>query len=308
MKQIAFTKAQALGNDFVIIASSALEEIECSPHFTRWIQQFSHRKYGIGFDQLIIYKEDVSSALTYHIRFFNADGSEAESCGNGSRAVAKFLFQNVLESHIELSCLKLITKGGEVRVKRSLREGREYFESEFPLPVLSSLELQKLSVIPFAISKCFQVNAGNPHLVLVCTEEVADLTEYAATYGDLLHQDPLFPSKINVGFLRILSEKPSVNRHIESAVPIIELVVFERGVGVTLACGTGALAAARVYMHLHQHWQNQTNRAAIIVKQQGGSLYMDSSLNHNTILQKGEAEIVFSGFIPNSDHAPIKMI
>jgi diaminopimelate epimerase len=216
-----FTKMHGLGNDFVVMnnldgdVSLSVEEI----------RQLSDRRIGIGFDQLLMIESATSKDADFRYVIFNADGSEVSQCGNGARCIALYIqkknlsYKNLLsvETNVGIMILK-INSDDSVRV--------EMGEPNF-LP----------SKIPFNISETsleymiegFKVGAlsiGNPHAVLI----LDDITEINST-ALKIQSSKYFPEGVNVGFMKILRQDE------------VQLRVVERGVGETLACGSGACAA-----------------------------------------------------------------
>ncbi|MDR0632249.1 MAG: diaminopimelate epimerase [Holosporaceae bacterium] len=271
---IEFDKMQGLGNDFIIIDASQFSKKPDKD----FIINLCDRNYGIGCDQLVLYGKQGDKILA---RFFNPDGSEAEICGNAARCLgllmqkrcglSKFTLESAGKSHS-------IKTNGEIRVGM----GQPSFDSEDigiskvgvdPLSVLEELNLPKNLGIYHA--SC--VSVGNPHLVLFSRDILNE--KDIMSVGPSLKSHPLFRNKINVSFACVVSENE------------IALSVFERGVGLTFACGSGACAVAIV-----AHVSNVIPATDILINQKGGSLTisLDEEMN---IFQTGPAFHVFQGEI-----------
>ena len=259
---LSFVKACALGNDFVIVWG---QDIPKQKSLSILSQKLAHRKWGIGCDQVIyVYPTDYKSI--FEVRFFNADGSEAEACGNGSRCVAKMLIDQY-----ELQDVILKTKAGRIKAL-ILNDGT--ISMALPKPVsVQSLDLQLAE--KFAIISSVFVDVGNPHLVCF----VDDIGVYEL-WGPILEtylyeMDSSLPQKVNVGFAKIINKTE------------INLNVWERGAGFTQACGTGACAAVAAAQMLG------FVDLRVNVQQKGGTLII--SLNSDHLLLEGEAYLIYRG-------------
>lgn len=254
---------QALGNDFVLIDSR-----ETSFHLTgETLQRLADRHLGIGCDQFLIIER--SSIADVHYRVFNADGTAVEHCGNGARCLAKYLFDNgCYSSPIKVS---LINRG--IIELMCLDNGS--FATSMPIaecaPALSlSLEGEGRTFFP--------ANVGNPHAVSFVDDiKSAPVNQWGAfLQNDRKH----FPNRVNVEFVQIINPQH------------IKMRVFERGVGETQACGTGACAAALIACA--QGFCDMKS-APLRVEMQGGSVEVMEK-NH-TLFLIGEAHSVFEGDI-----------
>jgi diaminopimelate epimerase len=258
---LSFIKASALRNDFVI-----LYNIDNYLDLSALSIFLSDRRDGVGCDQ-VIFVEDTSNG-DFNVRFFNADGSEAEACGNGTRCVAKLLMdQN------ETQVVSLRTAGGYLECKKA--EGSQ-ISVNMPSPEYN-LEINLQEYQRISDPDPVFVNLGNPHLVVF-----ADNIEHVVTLGPLLEEqlyryDDCFPQKVNVGFVDIIDEEN------------INLKVWERGAGLTPACGSGAAAAviaARMRGLVAQK---------VAVHQEGGVLEID--FDGNACFMTGEANVIYTGQI-----------
>ncbi|GIK35569.1 MAG: diaminopimelate epimerase [Gammaproteobacteria bacterium] len=224
--QIPFTKMHGLGNDFVVVRAG-----NGPPPPAEAIRALADRKTGIGFDQLLwLEKPHIAGAAVYY-RIFNTDGSEAEQCGNGARCIAR------LVGGEGAGALVLQHRGGVSRARLELN-GLVSVEIAVPrfdpasLPFLADAEAASYRVkVGRRNVELRVVSLGNPHAVL----HVDDIDGAPVdTLGAALERHERFPNRANIGFMQVLDPEH------------IRLRVFERGVGETRACGTGACAAAVV--------------------------------------------------------------
>lgn len=261
-----FIKASGLGNDFVIIDNR--QGILTLPTPTQ-IRHLADRRQGIGCDQLIVI--ETSSQATASVRFFNADGSEAEACGNGTRGVAKLLLDEG-----QINSVTLLTPSGPLTAKMT-HVGVSVNMGSPILEPLTDEQITSLPLPPGLIRQPVKVNVGNPHIVFF----VEDIQAVPVNVlGPKIEHHSLFPNRINVGFAQIISPET------------LHLIVWERGAGLTLACGTGACAAA-VAAASHGH-------TSIIVSQKGGDLSLSRD-KQNNLWMTGPAEVTFTGQISLSN-------
>ena len=223
---LPFTKMQSLGNDFVLI-----DAMRRPFQFgVENIQRLGNRRTGIGFDQLLVVEPGRDGA-DFSMRVFNSDGSESEQCGNGARCFAKFLLdQGLTEKNKIVVQTRSRSIGlqveGEWQVVADM--GTPIFEPcLIPFDAASKSQTYELDVNGKKIEIC-ALSFGNPHAVLLVDNiETAEVSQL----GPLIEKHPRFPQKTNVGF----AEPTTRSR--------VRLRVWERGVGETLACGSGACAA-----------------------------------------------------------------
>lgn len=270
-----FTKMQGLGNDFVVF--NAIDQIVDLN--TDQIRFIADRRFGIGCDQVLLVESPRSGQTDFYYRIFNADGSEVEQCGNGARCFARFVRDHGLS---EKDVLQVGTYSGDialhleendmVRVNMGtpeLEPGRIPFEAT---EQSASYEIE-------AGGEQLQIGAvsmGNPHAVL----RVEDIDRApVATLGPLLESHPRFPNRVNVGFMQI--QDPG---H-------IQLRVFERGAGETLACGSGACAAV-VAGRLQGLLDEKVH-----VSLPGGDLVISWAGNNSPVWMSGPAVRVYEGRI-----------
>lgn len=227
MTTLRFTKMQALGNDFVVI-DAINQAVALHP---QQIRQLADRRFGIGCDQLLLAERPSRSDTDIRYRVFNADGGEVEHCGNGIRCLARFLYEKKLTERHELrveTCNSLavvrLCDDGPIAVNMGrpvLEPARIPFRStaqatEYPL----ALEHDTITI--------GAVSMGNPHAVM----QVDDVDAApVASLGPAIAHHRDFPQRVNAGFMQVLGRDR------------VRLRVYERGVGETLACGTGACAA-----------------------------------------------------------------
>lgn len=225
---LRFTKMHGLGNDFVVL-DGVSRRIELSSAQRRLL---ADRKFGVGCDQILLLEPSPSSGSDFSYRIFNADGSEVEQCGNGARCVARFARDAGLTAKDKI---RFATLGGVIEAKLepdgqvTVNMGVPGFEPR-EVPFLTETAKPTYAIPVGGKMREFSVlSIGNPHAVqLVPDVERAPVTEE----GPLVEKHPLFPNGVNAGFLEIVDRSHA------------KLRVFERGAGETLACGTGACAAA----------------------------------------------------------------
>ena len=226
---LEFTKMHGLGNDFVVV-----DLISQRAYLdTTTIQRMADRHFGIGFDQLLIVEPPDFPHADFKYRIFNADGSEVEQCGNGVRCFARFVHVRQLTNKTKI---KVQTKAGIVEPElgpnglvRVNMGFPKFSPNEIPFVTEEFEALYNLELANDQSLKIDVVNMGNPHAVTIVPDV---LTADVATIGPQVESHVRFPQRVNAGFMQILDEKH------------VRLRVFERGVGETLACGTGACAAA----------------------------------------------------------------
>ncbi len=268
-----FTKMQGLGNDFMVV-----DLVTQRAHLTDGqVRQLADRRFGVGFDQLLVVEPPRDPEMDFRYRIYNADGSEVENCGNGARCFARFVRDQRLTHKREIRVetaggpLTLVVEGdGRVRVDM----GAPRFAPE-ALPfeaaedrVLHSLEVggERLEV--------GVVSMGNPHVVLRVEDVDAAPVE---RLGPVLEAHPCFPRRTNVGFMQVISAHE------------IRLRVYERGSGETLACGTGACAAVASGI------RQGLLASPVTVHLRGGDLRIEWAGGDAPLFMAGPAERVFDG-------------
>ena len=226
-QSIRFTKMHGLGNDFAVF-DAINQPLDFNE--TR-VRQLADRHEGIGFDQLLVVESYAGDDADFRYRIFNADGSEVEHCGNGARCFARFVYEQGLTQKTQIPVMTEsgrivleLTADGQVKVNMGIPR-LEPAEIPFIFQARQMLYTVDLGqdAVQFAA-----VSMGNPHAVL----QVADTqTAPVKSLGASLESHPLFPNRVNVGFMQVINPQQ------------IRLRVFERGTGETRACGTGACAA-----------------------------------------------------------------
>lgn len=272
-----FTKMHGLGNDFAV-----LDMISQQAYLSKErIQEMADRRFGIGFDQLLLVEPPMNPNADFRYRIFNADGSEVEHCGNGARCFARFVTDKKLinKQHIAVE----IAKG---MIYLTLDNDKNV-TVDMGTPVLSPREIPTTFTTqairyPFAVGvdgiiqnlELCCISMGNPHGVMIVDDVESAPVE---TLGPLLEQHEHFPRKANIGFMEI------VNR------AHIKLRVYERGAGETLACGTGACAAAVAAKLLG------LTDDTVTVTLPGGDLSIHWEGGDTNVLMTGPATTVFEG-------------
>lgn len=276
-KGIPFTKMHGAGNDYVYI--NALEEVpENLPLLSR---QISNRHYGVGSDGLVAIMH--SSRADFRMRMFNADGSEAEMCGNASRCIGKYVYEKgltdknviTLDTLAGIKTLRLTVENGSVRDVTVDMGVPTFVPAEIPVDAAGKERVisEKVEVD----SRAFELTAvgmGNPHGVIF-TRELSD--DLVGGYGPSLENADIFPARSNIEFVRILDRSH------------IEMRVWERGSGETMACGTGACAAVAAGV------ANGLLGRHVSVKLLGGTLEITWDGTSGHIFLKGNAVMVADG-------------
>ena len=272
---LKFTKMHGTGNDFVVI-DAINQSIDLSGDQIRYL---ADRHFGVGCDQLLLVESPTVSDADFRYRIFNADGGEVQQCGNGARCFFKFVQEKNLSSK---SLLRVETLAGIIEIKAqesgdfTVNMGEPRFEPS-ALPLLVEKQSERYSAIINNQEIQFgAVSMGNPHAIL----EVEDTRDAPVQIlGEVLESHELFPQRVNVGFMQILNKDR------------IRLRVFERGVGETLACGTGACAAVAVGI-IRGDLNNR-----VTVELPGGNLLIEWAGEHNPVMMTGPAQTVFDGNI-----------
>ena len=271
--RLTFTKMHGLGNDFVVI-DAVTQPVQIT---SEMVSKLADRHFGIGFDQLLVVSPPGSPEVDFRYRIFNADGSEVEQCGNGARCFARFVRDKRLTNkrHIVVETMSgiielRIDERGEVAVDM----GAPVFEpARIPLQADAQQDPYLFEVAGETLSLgC--VSMGNPHGVLL----VDDVdTAPVERLGPLLEKHPNFPKRANIGFMQVVDRRS------------VRLRVFERGSGETLACGTGACAAAVIAL------RRGLVDSPVNVRLPGGSLRIEWQGEGQPVIMTGPATTVFEG-------------
>ncbi|MFW1677322.1 diaminopimelate epimerase [Pontibacter sp. JAM-7] len=272
---VRFTKMHGLGNDFMVL-DLVSQRIKVTP---KLVKKLGDRHTGIGFDQLLIVEPPTEPDVDFSYRIFNADGSEVENCGNGARCFARFVRDKRLTAKQDI---RVQTANGRAQLK--LRQDKQV-EVNMGAPVLAPAQVPfqaeqqavtyRLEVLDTTV-ELSAVSMGNPHGVLLV--DSVD-TAPVATLGPALEKHSSFPAKANIGFMQVVSRNE------------IKLRVFERGVGETQACGTGACAAVvagRLRGLLDM---------PVTVHLPGGALEISWTGDGEPVIMTGPATTVFEGQI-----------
>jgi len=228
--RLAFTKMHGLGNDFIVFDARGPDEIPSAAALRR----LADRRTGIGFDQALVLSPPIRPGTDVHYRIFNADGSEVEQCGNGARCIARLVASRAA---IRDRALVMDSPGGLVSARLradglvSVAMGVPDFDPR-SLPFDAEREAATYRIdLPSGPVEFGAVSIGNPHAVIRVRSAQAAPVD---TVGPAMENHARFPRRVNVGFLEIVAPDH------------VRLRVFERGVGETQACGTGACAAVAV--------------------------------------------------------------
>ena len=276
MGVISFTKMQGLGNDYIYVNVMKCPIANPEQFSIRW----SDRRKGIGSDGLIMI--DRSAIADFSMRIFNADGSEARMCGNGARCVGKYLHDRGLTDKTEirletLSGIKILklhmAQDGTVdTVTVNMGQG-------LPLKVnhgSGTLVGETLNVGD-GPTVCSAIDMGNPHLVMFVTDAEKSRVDEV---GPFMEHHRMFPDRANIEFAQVLDRKH------------IRMRVWERGSGITFACGTGACATA-----VASAMQGYTDADGCDVIMDGGTLTVQWDPDTKEVLMTGAAEFVFEGTV-----------
>lgn len=258
---VAFHKMHGLGNDFVVIdgrgVAVALDE--------RQVRAIADRRLGVGCDQLILLEpSDVADA---RMRVFNADGGEVETCGNALRCVTRLVGETA-----RIETLGGIALGTSTADGASIQLGEPRFDWQC-IPLAYAMDTRDMPVGWDMLERPSAVNVGNPHVVFFVDDIAAVPLD---VLGPRIEHDPLFPERINV-----------IVAHVHSPTRIA-MRVWERGAGLTRACGTGASAVAAAAIRLGRA------EGPVTVLQPGGDLEIDWRVGKG-LRMTGAATLVFSG-------------
>ena len=271
--RIEFTKMHGLGNDFIVFDAAPTGPLPTADQFRR----LAARNTGIGFDQALVVEKPKRPGTSVFYRIFNADGFEVEQCGNGARCIAALLHRRGQAPDGEFT---MDSPGGLIRARVDNRNvvsvdmGIPNFDPKsLPFDAAGESDTYRLEVGGRSV-EIGAVSMGNPHAVLtVSSVDEAPVEEL----GPPIERHPRFPRRVNVGFMEITD--PSN----------IRLRVFERGVGETLACGTGACGAVAVG---RKHGRLDEN---VRVQVRGGELRVHWPGVGEHIWLTGPAEVSFEG-------------
>ncbi|MBQ0744577.1 MAG: diaminopimelate epimerase [Pseudomonas sp.] len=272
---LRFTKMHGLGNDFMVI-DLVTQHAQLS---AKLIRQWSDRHTGIGFDQLLVVEPPGNPDMDFRYRIFNADGGEVEQCGNGARCFARFVQDKRLtaksEIHVETAggpIILNVNADGQITVDMG---APRFSPAQIPFQADTEALTYTLEVGDQQL-QISTVSMGNPHSVAL----VDDLDSFpVASLGPLIEKHPRFDQGVNAGFMQL------VDRH------HARLRVYERGAGETLACGTGACAAAVAGIRLGHLV------SPVSIQLPGGSLQIEWAGPGQPVMMTGPATRVYEGQI-----------
>ena len=306
MKKIPFTKMHGCGNDYIYI--NAMQHPIANPEACA--VAWSDRHKGIGSDGLVLIDRSPVPEADFAMRIFNADGSEAMMCGNASRCIGKYLYER---GQTDKTKIRLLTLSGIKTLQLHVAQTHPTHGNDAqPLPShqgeepgvgsvtsvtvdmgVPVLEDESQFVDSRGLSKGTFVSIGNPHYVIF-TDDI----DHVAETGRILEHHPAFPQRCNIEFAKITdpTPDPSPTREGSSCANIptsgcttIRTRVWERGSGVTMACGTGACATA-VAACLNGHAGRESD-----IVMDGGTLHIEWRESDNHVYMTGPAEFVFDG-------------
>ncbi len=271
--KLRFTKMHGLGNDFVVF-DAINQTVNLTPTQLRHI---TDRHLGIGCDQILLVETPTREDADFRYRIFNADGSEVSQCGNGARCFVRFVREHGLS---DKTALRVETRDGIIEPRMlddddvMVNMGAPHFApAQIPF-VADATSLSYGLQVGEHLIQIAALSMGNPHAVL----RVNNLdTAPVSTLGAAIGAHPRFPEGVNVGFMQI------INAH------QFRLRVFERGAGETLACGSGACAAA--VAGISNGWLH----TPVTVHTRGGDLTIEWAGEHQPVMMRGPATTVFEG-------------
>ncbi|MGB2832533.1 MAG: diaminopimelate epimerase [Methylotenera sp.] len=268
-----FTKMQGAGNDFMVI-DAIHQKVALTP---QQIQMLAHRQFGVGFDQLLLV--ETSKIADFKYRIFNADGSEVAQCGNGARCFVRFVVGQHLTEKREISVetasgiiVPRLEENGQVTVNMG---APKFALGEIPFVADAMADRYALAVNNQVLT-ISALSMGNPHAIIIVNDVESAPVQ---ALGSQIEVHPRFPKRVNAGFMQIMDA-----HH-------IKLRVFERGSGETLACGTGACAAAVAGIQLG------LLQSPVKVTARGGELHIAWQGDNTPVMMTGPAVTVFTGTI-----------
>ena len=262
-QRIKFTKMHGCGNDYIYV--NTMEYDIAHPQVAAIV--WSDRHKGIGSDGLVLIGRSPIPEADFSMRIFNADGSEAMMCGNASRCIGKYLFERGLTSKKEI---RLLTLSGVKTLALHINDG--IVESVTVDMLAPAFEVESQFDDARGLDKGTFVSMGNPHYVIF-----TDNIDQVGETGRTLEHHPAFPQRSNIDFARVENDGNIRTR------------VWERGSGITQACGTGACATA-----VAACITGRAGRTSDIVMD-GGTLHIEWRETDNHVLMTGPAEFVFDG-------------
>ena len=279
---LTFTKMEGLGNDFIMV-DNRKQGIEKISTYGELAVKLCDRRFGIGADGIIVVVD--SNTCDIGFRIFNSDGSEAQMCGNGMRCLARYVYESGMIEQTEITVetlagvivprLNIDSQGKILSVtvdmgKPILEPEKIPFVTDRPTDLIQTIETEKGPVSFTAVSM------GNPHAV-VFVDDVEKIP--LAEIGPLVETHRAFPQKTNVEFVQVISDSE------------LRMKVWERGAGITLACGTGACAAAVAAV------LNGKTKNTVTMHLDGGDLEITWNKATGRVFKTGPARLVYQGRI-----------
>ncbi len=267
MQKIEFIKMHGLGNDFVIID----KRFKNIPITEKLIKKLSNRRTGAGCDQLITISNSVNG-VDADIEIFNPGGDRAEACGNGTRCIARLLFDEDKDKEL----LKIHSDAGILEAKKedeNISVNMGNITSDWSkIPLSKNMDTMNIPILLNGYTKGVAVNVGNPHIIFF-GKSISNTN--LKKIGPSIENHEFFPNKTNVELVEIIDANT------------LKMRVWERGVGITLACGSGACAS------VYAAWKKNLTENKVEVILEKGSLFID--IIKNKAIMKGPAEISYHG-------------
>lgn len=272
--KLKFTKMHGIGNDFVVI-DAINQPVSLYPD---QIRSLADRHFGIGCDQILLI-EKANGKADFRYRIFNADGGEVEQCGNGARCFVRFVYDHGLtkKKHIHIETLSgeispILEANGEITVNMGVPQ---FEPADIPFTAEKDALVHQLELDDKEV-EISVVSMGNPHAVRII-QSISQAPVLAE--GAMIESHPRFPNRVNVGYMKIIDRNH------------IQLRVYERGSGETLACGTGACAAVVIGIRL------KLLATIVKVNTRGGDLTIRWEGSGEPVWMTGPAVTVFEGEI-----------
>jgi diaminopimelate epimerase len=272
--KLRFTKMHGAGNDFVVIDATR-ERFKATPAL---LARLTDRRFGVGCDQVLVIESPSRPGIDFDYRIFNADGSEVGQCGNGTRALARYVAEAGLS---DKRMLRVATATATMELQR-LDDGQVRVDMGAPRWAPAQIPLRLAAADRYRVAtydgpvEFGAANMGNPHAVIQVDDVESAPVE--ALGRELQMRADIFPESVNVGFLQVIDRGCG------------RLRVWERGAGETLACGSGACAA----MAVARRWGLFDE--AVSLQMRGGTLTLQwRGEDSDPIFMTGPAETVFSG-------------
>src|SRR3990167_10371409 len=273
--KLRFTKMHSLGNDFMVV-DGITQKVNLE---AKDIIKLADRHKGIGFDQCLIALSSTKKGIDFFYKIFNLDGSLVGQCANGARCLARFLQHYGLTTKTELNIatqttqfkVQLVDNGVKVTFAEAL-----FSPQNIPINFPHEQDKYPISLADNTIVSGHALSVGNPHLVILC-DNIQEVK--VDKFGREINNNAVFPKQVNVGFVELVDPKT------------IKLRVYERGCGETLACGSGAVAAAIVARKFYAYGPN------IKVKLLGGDLEVYCKSPTHKAELTGPAHFVYEGIL-----------